>query len=77
MGDAMTFDEWANNNWHFVDVRENARAIWEAATLAEREACAKTCEGLICTNKYPNITVHYIGCASAIRERSDSKVVNE
>lgn len=37
----MTFYEWEKENWFLIDVKENAKAIWDAATLAEREACAQ------------------------------------
>lgn len=37
----MTFDDWAKEKWFLIDVKENAKAIWDAATLIEREACAE------------------------------------
>lgn len=36
----MTFDEWKKENWMYIDVEENAQVIWDAAQIAEREACA-------------------------------------
>lgn len=38
------FDDWKEQNWYLIDSVNNARIIWESATLAEREACAKLCE---------------------------------
>jgi hypothetical protein len=40
----MTFNEWEKDNWMYVDVKDNARVIWDAAQLSERDACAKACE---------------------------------
>lgn len=49
----MTFDEWWDWFWddktdtQDLELREAiAREAWEAATKAEREACAKACEDI-------------------------------
>jgi hypothetical protein len=40
----MTFDEWAVSYYgEHVDVPQSNRDAWDAATLAEREACASLC----------------------------------
>lgn len=41
---------------------------WEAATEAEREACAKVCEELDSAS-YPYVVVFPDKCAAAIRQR--------
>ncbi|MFA6904317.1 MAG: hypothetical protein WC236_14680 [Gallionellaceae bacterium] len=40
----MTFDEWQKDNWMHIDVKENARTIWDAAQAEERAACISACE---------------------------------
>jgi hypothetical protein len=40
----MTFDEWVTEYYgENVDFPEAVRAAWDAATRAEREACASLC----------------------------------
>lgn len=40
-----TFEEWASEYFGAnADVPEACRDAWEAATKAEREACAELCE---------------------------------
>lgn len=72
----MTFKEW----WDSTNVGtaiEFAKAAWEAATKAEREACAKACEAeavdAAATNEqtdhaYNTALTH---AAAAIRARSN------
>lgn len=48
----MTFDEWAVKNWWLIDVKDNARVIWESALLEEREACAVAAENLSTSDAY-------------------------
>ena len=71
----MTFDEWWNDyvaGWvnEYLVEKSAAKRAWQAATLAEREDCAKVCE------------LRYMGdnnredmeakrCADAIRARSN------
>lgn len=70
----MTWDEWLAENepeppTGFECVgNERMRQVWEAATLAEREACAKTVEYLA---KQPPHQHHYLVVADAIRMRSN------
>ena len=40
----MTFDEWYEKQYPNVCDYETAKEIWQAATLAEREECAKLVE---------------------------------
>ena len=43
----MTFDEWYEANvkyMHIADFNPWLSEAWDAAVLAEREACAKVCE---------------------------------
>lgn len=78
----MTFDEW----WQQEPVSDfsgvqasHVEAAWNAAVLAEREACAKVCEELEMSEdmlkKNQDTTVGWEGgsfdCADAIRARSD------
>ena len=60
----MTFEEW-----HKINCYDGycARAAWNAATLVEREACAKVCEELMaCDEDDPGESF-----AEAIRIRSN------
>jgi hypothetical protein len=68
----MTFDQWWKHifgdkkipDWLYETVVRNA---YEAAVLAEREACAKVCEDLIGTRAMAR------HCADAIRARGGEK----
>jgi hypothetical protein len=68
----MTFDQWWKHifgdkkipDWIHETVVRNA---YEAAVLAEREACAKVCEDLIGTRAMAR------HCADAIRARGGEK----
>ena len=40
----MTFDEWYATQKHQLSNEQVCRVIWEAATRAENEACAKVAE---------------------------------
>ena len=43
----MTFDQWwANQDFCTSNPEVHARNAWIAATMTEREACAKVCEQL-------------------------------
>lgn len=74
----MTFDEWlevATDGWYLGrmmtdDEKGFAEAAWHAATLAEREACAKLCEEELIYGWKP------VGerIAAAIRARSNSGI---
>ena len=75
----MDFDEW----WKKQPTRavaagfkDDARMIWELATKAEREACAKVCESEAAMHR--SVGSHgdagnLLNTASAIRERSNVK----
>jgi hypothetical protein len=71
----MTFDEWfaetskVTTFFHAGVCKSLAIAAWEAATKAEREACAKVCEETGKTKG--NILRECYVCADAIRMRSD------
>lgn len=39
----MTFDDYCKATGHYAE--NGDRALWEAATKAEREACARAAEG--------------------------------
>lgn len=74
--DEMTFDEWHKKQ--LGGDPDNCpheaweRKAWEAATKAEREACAKVCEshqGIKIPNG-PRLPPDGSACARAIRERS-------
>ena len=62
----MTFDEWLNDaepaiiGNQYKDYHLNfAKMVWSAATIAERERCARICEGLPHSDNYT--------CAEEIR----------
>lgn len=40
----MTFDDYCKATGHYAE--NGDRAMWEAATKAEREACAKVCDSV-------------------------------
>ena len=43
----MTFEEWWHHNSPNFECDDNeAEEIWEAATKAEREACAQACSAI-------------------------------
>jgi len=81
----MTFENW----WATLTTREQARMVrddvaeaWEAATAAEREACAMVCEEVVTHQAgyggqwegYGPVKTQRDGkaCAAAIRERSNA-----
>jgi hypothetical protein len=71
---AMTFDEWCKRlppGFWDKNVCAAACAAWEAATAAERERCAKVCEGFYQAGPadLPNFVANSmaIKCAAAIR----------
>lgn len=65
----MTFDEWWKEQptrFTAAGFKDDAREIWEAATMAEREACAQLCE-----NDENGFSTEGKWCAAAIRARSN------
>ena len=75
----MTFKEWwkhpKQQHW-FSDTQNVAQAAWDAAVLAEREACAKICESMILQSSTRDEAHSQsqgngvaIDCANAIRAR--------
>lgn len=70
----MTFDEWYDSSWIGHCDEDEARVIWNAATKAEREACAKVCdEGAAALNVIGDRdgANGAMSCAGAIRMRSN------
>lgn len=68
----MTFEEWAAKTIPMTGAEyELARCAWEAATLAEREACSNVCEN-ISGNEPSGHGGRYgaLDCAAAIKMRS-------
>ena len=72
----MTFDEWMSKQFWaecFVDDLPNFRTVWNAATKAEREACAKIAENFAWYNEEscsPDEQHEHI--AQAIRSRGQT-----
>jgi hypothetical protein len=69
----MDFQRWWAETGHQMrrekfSTSEIARAAWEAATKAEREACAKICEDY--AEEAWDIERGALGCADRIRARS-------
>lgn len=71
----MTFDEWWRNAIarHLHRPESIAEAAWQAATLAEREECAKVCD--VFPSRYlssyeEGVQDAKLNCAEAIRARS-------
>ena len=68
----MTFDEWHKKQptAFTFDLRkeDHGRVIWDAATKAEREACAAICDRFAARDMHP------AECAEAIRMRSNVEV---
>ena len=62
----MTFDDYCTATGHYAE--NGDRALWEAATKAEREACAKVCDEQA---KEPECPERAMYCADAIRARSN------
>lgn len=72
-------DEWyegINNgspyHWRDVGPDEIWAAAWDAATLAEREACAKACESPVPGLIYERRPMDWRECARQIRARSNA-----
>ena len=67
----MTFEEWAKGNCVYDVERGFARRVWQAAQAAaqaaEREACAKVCDGL---GNQPGWSYATKACADEIRARA-------
>jgi hypothetical protein len=71
----MTFQGWFDSFiWTHQSTADVMRACWQAATLAEREACAKVCDAMVtgagyreaaCADQAAEI------CAEAIRARGE------
>lgn len=77
----MNFEEWyeeARTKEPYLNRGISQRDIWEAATKAEREACAKVCEAVIEDYRGSNMgkCAEVVGdkCVDAIRERSNDKL---
>lgn len=74
----MTFEEWAADGKKLGGMElELARSAWDAATKAEREACAKVCDlGIhqVRENGWIDAANERARCAAAIRERSNAKL---
>lgn len=65
----MTFDEWwETSDNEYSDEKNLAKDVWQAATLAEREACAKVCDEKA-AKLYPHAKAPYLDCSDAIRAR--------
>ena len=69
----MTFEEWLDDNEVVSELEpawiSDARIVWYAATLVEREACAKVCEDQANEPECPERARY---CADAIRNRSNA-----
>ena len=68
----MTFDEWfqSKQGEAYESMYAFAKAAWKAATLAEREECAKLCESrYMGDNNREDMEARR--CATAIRARSN------
>lgn len=68
----MTFEEWWVAQPARLDaavVKNDARAIWDAATKAEREACAKVCDEFADKLHYGECCDEVTMCAEEIRMR--------
>ena len=69
----MTFDEWMSKQFWaecFVDDLPNFRTVWNAATKAEREACAKICDEV--AEEDQRISAGAWACEQAIRSRGQA-----
>lgn len=64
----MTFEQWAEENWMLIDIKSNAKDIWDAAQKEEREECAKMLEAAAGTGRIVSCT----SAARALRMRSNS-----
>lgn len=65
----MTFDDYCKATGHYAEAGD--RAMWEAATKAEREACAKGCEQLSHIGSENQLWMRD-RCAAFIRSRSNA-----
>ena len=64
MTDKEAFEAWFQARWpEFAHPTTSAFEIWQAATAAERERCAKVCDGIGDGNRWSD--AH--SCADAIR----------
>ena len=69
----MTFEEWWAKQPKDPTKHISPREAWKAATLVEREACAKVCEELMACDEYdPGESF-----ADAIRNRSNAEPTTE
>lgn len=67
-----TFDDWLKQQESGAlagDTLTVARRVWEAATLAEREACARACEAFSGETQSRSANGAFWQCADAIRKR--------
>lgn len=65
---AQYLDEGGKTHFNICANEESARLAWNAATLEEREACAKLCDGIEYDYYRDN------KCATAIRLRYNVKL---
>lgn len=77
----MTFNQWWNSlKWSFIMrifveplAKLFSEIAWNAAVRAEREACAKVCEGFVHNFEDPSMIEHAaVACANAIRARGQT-----
>ena len=72
----MTFDEWhqkqLDGDTDNCPHEAWERTAWDAAILAEREACAKECEEFISEVQSRFANAAFGQCATAIRMRSNA-----
>jgi hypothetical protein len=68
-GTAMTFDGWFQEQGWAEEHRDVFRIVWDAATKAEREACAKLCDELDNGENSGDYASAARWCAARIRAR--------
>ena len=69
----MTFDEWLSRTVPLDPAQQLvAKCAWEAATKAEREACAKVCDDIANATEPDDFALDAVNeAAAAIRLRSN------
>jgi hypothetical protein len=69
----MTFDEWLSRTVPLDPAQQFvAKCAWEAATKAEREACAKVCDDIANATEPDDFALDAVNeAAAAIRLRSN------
>ena len=65
----LTYDDYCKATGRYPNADNGARELWDAATLAEREACESVCDGVANSLRLP-AAYGATECLRKIKERT-------